>query len=149
MEVLNDNDALLSNNEVLNLLREPRSKKDEPKNLATIRYETVKYLEDLPCKYQNNEIVRNFLIQFKEKGFRLTKAEKLEILNHRPASTVELQLLIEESEERFSEEAMNHMLELIQLTLPSENESEEAHMEEAGQSTPDGAINSSNNKSDL
>lgn len=136
MEVLDADEALLSNHEVLQLLNEHKktqdSKKKEPKNFATIRYETVKYLEDTPCKYQTDDAVREFLLQLKEKDFRLTKAEKLQIVNHRPTTLVELQLLVEENEERFSEEAMNEILEIVEKTLPSadaqEAEDEEQEM---------------------
>jgi len=65
------------------------------------------------------------LVAVKEKGFRLTKSEKLEIINQRPNNIVELQLVIEESEERFSEEAMNQLLELIVAHVPGAEEAEE------------------------
>ncbi|RWS20582.1 DNA-directed RNA polymerase III subunit RPC9-like isoform X2 [Leptotrombidium deliense] len=114
------NEKLLSNLEVLTILREMKSKKriKEQKNVATIAYETCKYLEETPCKHQSAESVVNYLKVMKEKAFRLTKAEKLQILNQRPSTLIEVQLLIEENEERFSEEALNEMLAVVEETLP-------------------------------
>jgi hypothetical protein len=119
MEVLNDNCALLSNYEVLLLLNEIQENKQklkDNKNLATIAYESIKYLEDSTSSGLNSHSVQQFLLSIKDK-FRLTKAEKLQILNQRPNSLVELQLLIEENEERFSEEAMDQLLISINQTL--------------------------------
>lgn len=131
MEVLDDNNGHLSNSEVLNILTEGKDakKRKEPKNLATIRYETVSYLEDTPCKKQNSTIIGNFLKEINDKAFRLTKSEKLEILNQRPTNLIELQLLVEESEERFSEDAMNEILTLIEKTIPLETNTEETKLE--------------------
>jgi len=119
MEVLNDNCALLSNHEVLLLLNEIQENKQklkDNKNLATIAYESIKYLEDSTSSGLNSHSIQQFLLAIKDK-FRLTKAEKLQILNQRPNSLVELQLLIEENEERFSEEAMDQLLICINRTL--------------------------------
>lgn len=117
MEVVQTPQLLLSNFEVYNLLREEdklvtRNKK--PSQKATIAYETEQYLKSFSPSSTSSYtpvIVTQFLTAFKR--YRLTKAEKLQILNHRPASLVELQLLIEESEERFSEEVMNEMIAII------------------------------------
>jgi hypothetical protein len=119
MEVLNDNCALLSNHEVLLLLNEIQENKQklkDNKNLATIAYESIKYLEDSTSSGLNSYSIQQFLLAIKDK-FRLTKAEKLQILNQRPNSLVELQLLIEENEERFSEQAMDQLLICINQTL--------------------------------
>ncbi|GFR26051.1 transposon Ty3-I Gag-Pol polyprotein [Trichonephila clavata] len=49
---------------------------------------------------------------------QINEAEKLQLLNMRPTSLVEIQLLIEESEERFNEDQMNEILGVVAETLP-------------------------------
>ena len=130
MEITNNNSALLSNIEVLKILKENQENKarmKSNKNLATITYETIKYLKDSPaCQIKPNQMIR-FLNEIKDK-FRLTKFEKLQIINHRPQTVVELQLLVEENEERFSEDAMQRLLDSVKQHLiddQSEDESEQ------------------------
>uniref|UniRef100_A0A8C9MWN5 DNA-directed RNA polymerase III subunit RPC9 n=1 Tax=Serinus canaria TaxID=9135 RepID=A0A8C9MWN5_SERCA len=94
------NAALLSNFEVYQLLTDLKQQRKESgktkqssgqQNLNTIMYETLKYISKTPCRYQSPETVREFLIAMKD--HKLTKAEKLQLLNHRPVSAVEIQLV--------------------------------------------------------
>ncbi|XP_071848701.1 DNA-directed RNA polymerase III subunit RPC9-like isoform X2 [Apostichopus japonicus] len=122
---------MLSNYEVLTLLKELQSQNGASKgksgkiqqNLATISYETVTYLEKTPCKYQSPEIIQKLLQELAP--FSLTKAEKLQLLNHCPTTAVEIQLMIEESEERLSEEEIDKLLDVIARCLPGEPEEEQ------------------------
>lgn len=111
---------LLSNYEILKLVRHvtaenknrPKNSRSQKSNFATILYESVKYLEDQPCNnIVNDETVEYILNELKQ--FELTKSEKLELINHLPNSLVELQLLIEENEERFTEEQMSQILHIF------------------------------------
>lgn len=135
MEVIEGKEKMLSNYEVLTILKEVKesTKNDKSttnKNLATIAYETINYLEGL--QHYNDLKDENVLDYLGEmKKFNLTKLERLQILNQRPTSMVELQILIEENEERFSEEAMEIMLDIVRKTLPIKEDEAKLKMEVA------------------
>jgi hypothetical protein len=143
MEILNKNVALLSNCEVYTLLKQTKEElanklakkknlKDSSslelnvdKHLSTIVYESLRYLEKTPCALQNTLAVSEFLKKFDDPNniFKLTKIEKLQLLNQRPSSAVELQCIIGDSEERFTLEQMDDLLEFIHSNLPVNSES--------------------------
>ncbi|XP_020775768.1 DNA-directed RNA polymerase III subunit RPC9 [Boleophthalmus pectinirostris] len=129
MEVKNANAAMLSNYEIFKLLTDLKEqRKDSGKNkhsagqqnLNTIMYETLKYLSKTPCSRQSPEIVKDFLTTMMP--HKLTKAEKLQLLNHRPQTAVEIQLMVEESEERLSEEQIEELIQTIAEILPGDPE---------------------------
>ncbi|XP_011646551.1 DNA-directed RNA polymerase III subunit RPC9 [Pogonomyrmex barbatus] len=113
MKVIKGNwNTLLSNYEVLDILQNTKSyKKQKMNQLATITYQTIKYLEDTPCKKQNPEKIREFLKAMEP--IKLTKAEKLMLLNLCPTTPLEIQLMVEESEERLSEEEVETVLRIV------------------------------------
>ncbi|XP_054907288.1 DNA-directed RNA polymerase III subunit RPC9 isoform X1 [Poeciliopsis prolifica] len=100
MEVKNANAAMLCNYEVFKLLTDLKEQRRDAgkskhsvgqQNLNTIMYETLKYLSKTPCSRQSPEIVKEFLGTMMH--HKLTKAEKLQLLNHRPQTAVEIQLV--------------------------------------------------------
>ena len=130
MEVVDECSSMLSNYEVFSLLQDIKSGKNGQKQpnkylnqLATITYSTLKYLEGTPCNVQSAETIENFMKALAP--FNLTKSEKLQLLNQRPTSAVEIQLIIEESEERLTEEQIEEVLEVIGTHLPDDQPGED------------------------
>lgn len=114
METVNANAAILSNFEVFSLLQEVRSQQKRSNTgsqLATITYETIRYLQDTPCSHLSEETVHNFLKALQP--FKLTKAEKVMLLNNPPTTPLEIQLMVEESEERLTDEQVEQLLQIV------------------------------------
>ncbi|XP_002739426.1 DNA-directed RNA polymerase III subunit RPC9-like [Saccoglossus kowalevskii] len=139
MEIIDESAAMLSNYEVYTLLNElavnikgKRKANASQQNLATISYETIKYLEKTPCVEQNEEVIGDFLKCLEP--YKLTKAEKMQLLNSRPKSAVEIQLMIEESEERLTEEQTEELLDLIITKLPCKEDIAEGGEQQMEQS---------------
>lgn len=133
MEVINQRAALLSNFEVLTLLRELESdhlakartalkiKKEEEaagtsstrtyavseevlENLRTMEVEAIQYLSaDYQPTASQSESGIAHLTR-KLAAYDLTKAEKLQIVNLAPVEPVELYVIVEELEDRFGEQ---------------------------------------------
>ncbi|XP_051160487.1 DNA-directed RNA polymerase III subunit RPC9 isoform X1 [Leptopilina boulardi] len=122
MEVLKECTAYLSNHEVLNILQGMKSnkKQNSEQQLATITYQTVKYLENIPSSKQSSEKIRNFLKAVET--FKLTKCEKLTLLNLCPKTALEIQLIVEDSEDRLSEEEVVSLLQVIADNLEDKEE---------------------------
>jgi hypothetical protein len=123
MEVVNHNAGMLSNYEVYALLQESQTKPSKIKgpnrgleNLATIAYETNKYLSETPCKMQSPKVIEDFLMALRP--YKLTRAEKLQLLNLRPMTAVEIHLVVEECEERLTERQVDELLKLVAERLP-------------------------------
>ncbi|XP_026465439.1 DNA-directed RNA polymerase III subunit RPC9-like [Ctenocephalides felis] len=120
MEATKVNTAFLSNFEVMQVLKELKLKDSKRKfmmrNFATITYETLKFLEDSPCVLQSKENISNFLKAVEP--FNLVKIEKLLMINEPPTTPLQIQLIVEDSEERLSEEDVDKLLDVIANTLP-------------------------------
>ena len=124
MEVLNDNAGHLSNYEVLVVMKEVN------KELATIKNKfsdsqkvnvfrngeiVEEHLSNSPCAQQSTEKIKLFLQALSQ--FKLKQTEKLQILNSCPAKPVDLHILVEECDSRFSDEEVDSILTLVQTHL--------------------------------
>ncbi|CAE6448411.1 unnamed protein product [Rhizoctonia solani] len=151
MEIVSKNSALLSNYEVLALLRDLESnqlakarshlaaKKEEegaasngnpappvagnptqdevPQNLRTIEVELISHLKDMyPLMQRQNETAIRNLTRSLSK-FTLTKSEKLQIVNLAPRQLVELYVIVENLEERFTDEELTEILQLVEQSF--------------------------------
>ncbi|CAD6442212.1 34a7413f-76c0-498e-bef9-158266d19e0a [Sclerotinia trifoliorum] len=112
MKILEAQSATLTNFEVYTHLKDIQTKHRtggrRPGNLDNVMKELIQYLEEAPsplaqkpCPYKEDTI-RNLLEQLRP--YDLTKAEILMIINHRPTSMENLNIIIEELELRFPDE---------------------------------------------
>ncbi|KZT41561.1 hypothetical protein SISSUDRAFT_1069764 [Sistotremastrum suecicum HHB10207 ss-3] len=147
MEIVNQRSALLSNFEVLTLLREHEREQlaqaksnflvkkeqgssddanvnqpleDVPENLRTIEFE-ASAIQYLSAEYQpiiqQTERSVKKLVRDLSK-YDLTKAEKLQIVNLAPTEAVELYVIVEELEDRL-EAQMEEILSAVQTSIGS------------------------------
>ncbi|KAK3842062.1 MAG: DNA-directed RNA polymerase III subunit RPC9-like protein [Linnemannia gamsii] len=131
MEILQTNSAMLSNYEVMALLTDQKAQRianevagtrEVAENLRTVEFEVQKYLTATPCATQSAEQIVALKKAFG--AYELMKVELLQILNLRPKSAVELLLVIEEFEERFSLDDCDEMLRIIATALPRDDDEE-------------------------
>lgn len=124
MEVKNPRCTFLTNREVLSVLQQAKAKSTKQKHMFkhnTIVFEADKYLKSTPAASQNEEVVKKLMTELSGM-FKLTAPEILQIVNLRPKSNVELSMIIEEAEERYSDEKMEEILQLILSNLPDTEE---------------------------
>lgn len=123
MEIENSRSALLTNLEVLQALKEYKTAKKSPglRNLATISYETLQYLENNSANNQTTDSVKEFIKA--TKIYNLSKHEIIWMINDPPSSTLHMQLLIDDCDEKLTEDQINEILQLSQTyLLPLETE---------------------------
>jgi len=118
---------LLANFEVLEILNQHQiSEKEKAKNkrkpvksdeaLNTVTLETVNYLKRTPASKQNTESVTKFVTEIKNHsdGAKLLPNEILQFINLSPTKPVELNLLVEDIEERIEEDNVDTLCELVE-----------------------------------
>uniref|UniRef100_A0A914C280 DNA-directed RNA polymerase III subunit RPC9 n=1 Tax=Acrobeloides nanus TaxID=290746 RepID=A0A914C280_9BILA len=119
MEVVDPTNMLLTNQEVLTLLKEVKARPQPGKrsrNHATIVHETMKYLSTSPAAAQNRQHIEKLILSVEK--FKLFPFEIMQLINLRPSTQVELQLLIEEAEERLTVDQVDELLKMIKNCLP-------------------------------
>ncbi|XP_028769860.1 DNA-directed RNA polymerase III subunit rpc9-like isoform X2 [Neltuma alba] len=119
MKILEANAGALTNFEVLDFLRAKGASKDPTRVLAKVaqsEYKVYDYLVDSAVCDQTRENINEFLENCKRHD--LAKAEVLNILNIRPTAAVEIFPIIEKCEDRFPDEEIEEIVELVKKTLP-------------------------------
>lgn len=120
--MINNNAATLCNFEVYNLLATSQQnykgikEATNAENVATITFEATEYLARTPCANQSPQVIEEFLKAVS--SYKLTTLEKLQLINIRPTSLVELHLVIENMDERLGDERIGELLDLVAKLLP-------------------------------
>eukprot|EP00252_Welwitschia_mirabilis_P013382 TRINITY_DN2946_c0_g2_i1.p1 TRINITY_DN2946_c0_g2~~TRINITY_DN2946_c0_g2_i1.p1 ORF type:complete len:150 (-),score=41.25 TRINITY_DN2946_c0_g2_i1:439-888(-) len=146
MKIKKSNAGLLSNFEVLDLLRSRGATQDPLGSLGAATASECKvfaYLLQSAACNQTRECIQEFVEKIKK--FELTKAEKLQTLNLRPSTAVEVHLIVEDCEERMSSDAVDAFIGIVKNTLPSPPQKpqedvveDDETMEGNGEGTADG-----------
>ncbi|XP_010558357.1 PREDICTED: DNA-directed RNA polymerase III subunit RPC9 [Tarenaya hassleriana] len=137
MKIIKANAGSLTNFEVLDFLKSRGASKDPTRVIAPIsrsEYKVYDYLVETPAFTQTRESVNTFAE--KCKGFKLAKAEILNIINLRPSSIVDLQTIVEKLDDR--EIDTDGLLELVKEVLPPVPGDEGAVREETENGDGDG-----------
>jgi len=127
MEVLDARERLLTNCEVLHLVIDVRAGEqrrtkterasDPNHGLSTIVYQTIKYLNESAIHSKQVETsIRHFIDAIRI--YKLTIAETIQLINLRPTSAVEIQLIVEECEDRLSEQQVDAIAQLVDQHFP-------------------------------
>ncbi|KAI3883888.1 hypothetical protein MKX03_017352 [Papaver bracteatum] len=138
MKVKKANAGALTNLEVLNFLRARGASTDPTRVIAPVspsEYQVYDYLVETAACNQTQENINEFLNSCEK--YKLAKAEKLNIINIRPATLVEIDPIIEECQDRLNEEQVEELVELIANLFPPPPKPEGADEGEEG--IPDGS----------
>jgi hypothetical protein len=117
MKIVEENLGLLSNDEVLAVLKDREADKQPVVSRATpseIQAYTA-LLDHSSGSFKDREALQAFIDGVKPYG--LTRSEIVQLINHRPPSVVEIFLCIEDCEERFSEQQIEELLSLVHTHL--------------------------------
>ncbi|PWN31891.1 uncharacterized protein FA14DRAFT_149963 [Meira miltonrushii] len=137
---------------------EERTMQSLPSNLRTIQYEVLECLRNVqrPCAHQSSDQIPRFMdalyawergkpvegvpglneggedggiITIIEREKRLTKGERLMLINHAPTTEIELYPLVEEIEDRFTADQRLDILTIISAHLPLDQEAIQAYQD--------------------
>ncbi|POY73954.1 hypothetical protein BMF94_2997 [Rhodotorula taiwanensis] len=92
----------------------------QPQDLHTVSWEAVQYLEaDVhPTRRQSRDGISH-LLDGLAADFKLTKSERLQIVNLAPTSLVELHVCIDDLADRYTDEQQEALLDLVRSHLSS------------------------------
>lgn len=129
-QVISEREKLLSNFEVLEHLKEiqqqnnwkPNDQKKYKRSfnpdLETVTKEVVSYLEKTTTAQQSVELITSCMNKLAK--FQLEKIERLQIINSAPHSLVNLYAIVEECDQRFTEEESQEILDIVEELFPQE-----------------------------
>ncbi|KAK9861161.1 hypothetical protein WJX84_008078 [Apatococcus fuscideae] len=116
MQVVSSSIGLITNPEVLSLLKEREAGQTTSQPTQSSESKVVEYLEEQGTV----QLPTSELRAFSEKAqtdFGLTKLEVLQLINQRPTQLVEVSLIVQHGSERLSDDQMTEILELIAQLL--------------------------------
>lgn len=141
MKVETEREKLLSNFEVFEHLKEiqldnhwqatdKKFKRSFNPDLEAITRDLTSYLSKTQAQTQSTDSLVQAMGKLAQ--FDLEKIEKLQIINSTPYSLVTLYAIIEECDQRFTEDESNQILEIVQEHFPREEaeEDEEGELEQ-------------------
>eukprot|EP00908_Phaeocystis_cordata_P023969 Transcript_6435.p2 GENE.Transcript_6435~~Transcript_6435.p2 ORF type:complete len:174 (-),score=62.09 Transcript_6435:430-894(-) len=82
---------------------------------AAINDDVVAYLEETSCAKQTAESIAAFMKACEP--FRLKRAEVLNLINEQPQTLVEIHLIVEECEERLSQDQTQQLLDTVAVLV--------------------------------
>ncbi|XP_020802139.1 DNA-directed RNA polymerase III subunit RPC9 [Drosophila serrata] len=129
METINPTFSYLTNLEVMQILQKIKStkKKFGMRNLATVTYEALQYLEETPCKTQTRESIINYVKDLS--SYRLKSHEVLQMVNDPPTSALHTQLLIDDNKAPLTDEENEKIIQLSYKHFHGSGETKEAPAE--------------------
>ncbi|EKG11988.1 RNA polymerase II Rpb4 [Macrophomina phaseolina MS6] len=145
MKVIEKQSSVLTNWEVLNIVREQRGEYDGsdgtgrtrpmPSNLSRILSDVEAQLTEKSSplagahKYRSDAI-RTLYVRTRDAGFEIEKAEMLMIFNLRPKSLAELDTIMEELDSRYDEAKQEELLAIVSECLGPLGDGEQEPPEE-------------------
>jgi DNA-directed RNA polymerase subunit F len=134
MEVKSANDGLLTNAEVLALLKEHKSDRatrraqdsdsSERHQLSkrdVVEAKAMEYITESDCGQCELSAIQQCLRAVKSAGYDMTEGELLQLANHLPNTSVAVHLIVEDCYERLDEEKIDQLLEIMKEARPQES----------------------------
>ncbi|KAF5200380.1 RNA polymerase II, Rpb4, core protein [Thalictrum thalictroides] len=132
MKILQVNAGALTQFELLDFLKS-RGASTDPKTrfiapIAPSEFQVYDYLVQKAASNQTRESIKEFLKKCEK--FDLAKAEKLNVIDIRPSSVVEIDPIIEDCEKRMGSDVVDELVDMVtQIFPPVQKPDQEAGVE--------------------
>jgi hypothetical protein len=129
MQVRSANDGLLTNYEVLDLIKERKAQRDywrkntidlQPR--IALENKIQAYMKQSITKSLSFQQIQGLLQQLKKLQLQLTEEEIVQLANLLPTSEVEMYLIINNAAERLTDDQISVLLETIRSVLPPKDD---------------------------